>query len=200
MSWSLSECRALSLKAARGAGLSWGLAEEVSNAAVTLESAALPGLKSLSRSLNQLENSEDSLPWLLHATYLLDSQPIESVTIPLLDEPLLFAALLLPLGKSFSMVQQSIGNSIVIKPDSLATNWQDFDLNEKKPWHWHTIDGSMPSTDQTFTQYYVNTHSRIPEDRIIWIQVLENLASRTYAPDTEESRIKGAGAGLTDND
>ena len=32
------------------------------------------------------------------------------------------------------------------------------------------------------------------------IKLLEKMASKTYVPESEASRLKGAGAGLTDND
>lgn len=47
MSWSLGETAALALKAARGAGLSWGLAEEASAAVIWLHSNGLPGISAL---------------------------------------------------------------------------------------------------------------------------------------------------------
>ncbi|MAE12157.1 MAG: hypothetical protein CMN35_02945 [SAR116 cluster bacterium] len=47
MSWSLGETAALALKAARGAGMSWGLAEETAASVVWLHSRGLPGISAL---------------------------------------------------------------------------------------------------------------------------------------------------------
>ncbi|MEC8110292.1 MAG: DUF3726 domain-containing protein, partial [Pseudomonadota bacterium] len=47
MNWSLGETAALALKAARGAGMSWGLAEETAASVVWLHSRGLPGISAL---------------------------------------------------------------------------------------------------------------------------------------------------------
>ena len=53
MSWSLGETAALVLKAARGAGMSWGLAEETAASVVWLHSRGLPGISALCSYLGQ---------------------------------------------------------------------------------------------------------------------------------------------------
>ncbi len=53
MSWSLGETAALALKAARGAGMSWGLAEETAASVVWLHSRGLPGISALCSYLGQ---------------------------------------------------------------------------------------------------------------------------------------------------
>ena len=45
--WSLAEIRALATKAARGAGLEWGLAEEAGYAVAWLEARCAPGTQAL---------------------------------------------------------------------------------------------------------------------------------------------------------
>ena len=61
MSWSLGETGALALKAARGAGMTWGLAEEASEAVVWLQARGLPGVSALCRYLSwyQLQNGQE---------------------------------------------------------------------------------------------------------------------------------------------
>ena len=44
------------------------------------------------------------------------------------------------------------------------------------------------------------THSRLETEYAGCVETLGRLAHRTYAPATPESRLAGAGAGLTDND
>jgi hypothetical protein len=46
-SWSLGETGAIALKAARGAGMSWGLVEEASHAVIWLAHRGAPGVASL---------------------------------------------------------------------------------------------------------------------------------------------------------
>ena len=55
MSWSLNEVEALSRKAARGAGLSWGLAEEAGRATRWLVVHGLPGPEVLLAALTRLD-------------------------------------------------------------------------------------------------------------------------------------------------
>ena len=49
------------------------------------------------------------------------------------------------------------------------------------------------------TRAYIGIGSNI-DKRFHIIKVLEELAHQTYVPASEESRLRGAGAGLTDND
>ena len=44
------------------------------------------------------------------------------------------------------------------------------------------------------------THTRLGDEFACCVDTLGRLAHRTYAPATQESRLAGAGAGLTDND
>ena len=46
----------------------------------------------------------------------------------------------------------------------------------------------------------LNRETRVSDDNIAYVSILENLAYKTYAPSTEASRLAGAGAGLNDND
>ena len=51
MSWSVGESGALALKAARGAGMSWGQAEEASFAVRWLQQRGAPGVEALANYL-----------------------------------------------------------------------------------------------------------------------------------------------------
>jgi len=52
MSWSLGEIRALSIKAAKGAGFTWGQAEEAGFAVQWLEARCAPGVEALAQYLS----------------------------------------------------------------------------------------------------------------------------------------------------
>ena len=56
MTWSLNEIETLSRKAARGAGLSWGLAEEAGKATRWLAAAGLPGPQVLAATPGRLND------------------------------------------------------------------------------------------------------------------------------------------------
>ena len=57
MSWSLGETSALALKATRGAGLSWGLAEEAAGAVAWLHERGLPGTAALCSYLSTIADA-----------------------------------------------------------------------------------------------------------------------------------------------
>jgi len=61
MSWSLGEIQALAIKATRGAGFSWGLAEEAGQAVRRLEQAGLPGLDALAGYLTVIVSDKKPL-------------------------------------------------------------------------------------------------------------------------------------------
>ncbi|MEK9760872.1 MAG: hypothetical protein VW472_07500, partial [Candidatus Puniceispirillum sp.] len=50
------------------------------------------------------------------------------------------------------------------------------------------------------TNEWLNTYHRVPPYMSCCIDRLGQFASRTYAPSTAQSRLTGAGAGLSDND
>ena len=60
MSWSLGETSALALKATRGAGLSWGLAEEAAGAVAWLHERGLPGVAALCSYLGAIADASSS--------------------------------------------------------------------------------------------------------------------------------------------
>ena len=62
MSWSLGETGAIALKATRGAGMTWGLAEEASEAIVWLQGRGLPGVAALCLYLNWYSSQRSLMP------------------------------------------------------------------------------------------------------------------------------------------
>ena len=60
MSWSLGEVRALSVKATRGAGFPWGLAEEAGYAVVWLQARKVDGCAALADYLSFIATSTNS--------------------------------------------------------------------------------------------------------------------------------------------
>ena len=57
MSWSLGEVGALAVKAARGAGMPWGLADETGFAVKWLQARSLPGVTALCRYLSRYDGA-----------------------------------------------------------------------------------------------------------------------------------------------
>ncbi len=193
MSWSLGEIRALTLKAARGAGMPWGLAEEAGFSVYWLEERGWPGVEAMAAYLENLSgydgnncpvaigaNVSDAGHWgNLFPTRL--NQPI--LTVPFLS----FVAGGGPLSLSWperEVVVCPEGFSSTPSTDILCTEPQDCRIGE--------AGNALAKTSATVM--------RVPQDRQPFVSVLEKFAHNTYAPSTEESRAKGAGAGLTDND
>lgn len=196
---SLNEIRAMAIKAARGAGLSWGLAEEAGHATRWLMAHGAPGVDLLAGVLDRHDGAALPMPeweggsWRvaadLHCPLLLGvclADDRAATRLPLtcgpVAAPVFLAPFLAPLGCrmvgpglecAVSPVGLAFGNS----PDAVATL---------------TLSDGCP--DFTCATHHARDVSGAAWDR------LAALAHRTYAPATEASRQAGAGAGQSDND
>jgi Protein of unknown function (DUF3726) len=218
---SLNEVESLAAKAARGAGLSWGLAEETGRAARWLASCDLPWASSLVDLLAEhstLERPAIEVPGtlgafghlpmspLLAGSYLADAGPRPG---PLALYGVAHPMWLLP----FAAQVAATGGAAM----TLTICWSDCDRHVVTVWPQGGHVGSDPQV----------LHE-VLEDKIIWApirpaagsvieglflprsfrssiryvdwQALEVLGARTYVPSTVASRTMGAGAGLTDTD
>ncbi len=213
MTFSLSEIEATARKAARGAGYSWGMAEEAGRAARWLCAAGLDGCALLAAALAAADGTDpaelapralDDWHWrggagrlcpLMAGAALSDAAALwqqtgvtmERVIVPPLLLP--FAALAArALGANVTV--RWAGVTAVTEGRALAVSGAD-DLPTGPADVSVAIGGAMAAPLPRHTRA-----SPRPQD---W-EALTALAARTYAPATEESRLKGAGAGLTDND
>lgn len=210
----MSEVSKLAKCAARGAGLSWGMADEAADATIWLAGYGLPGPKLLARLLQLNDNvatsdlSTKSLSgvWsapsgrlcpLLAGAALNDSaQQLESgdidmagVTDPLLLVP--FAASV-ALANKQGMGLEWQGVSIVTDGTALHISGNDADVATQCVTSVKCGPRPMPAGNAT-------SETRVNVDTHCWT-VLSTFAQRTYAPATETSRLLGAGASLDDND
>lgn len=216
MTRSLNEIEAMSKRAARGAGMSWGMAEEAGRAARYLSSYALDGGGFLASLLVQ----NDGKPHAQIAPGSLD----EVWTAPSgVLCPLIVGACLndcadrLREGQTIEMA--NVSHPILVLPFAIAAaryvqaqislSWQDVNLTtdglllwiadprskvgEIKPVHITCSLGKL-ATDEP-----LSPGLRGDMSLSAWSQ-LEKFAHRTYAPSTAESRLLGAGAGTSDND
>ena len=197
MSWSLGETGALAIKAARGAGFAWGLAEDAGFAVVWLQARGLPGAVALCSYLswyaanNHRQDEQTGRCPLLTGAAISDgviSTPQhaqDEIDLGLVRRPLL----LLP------FISNLDGGMIIL--DGLS--WQ----NDAGPTHAAPA-GLAPCRLRRLAappkQALPITHSRLETECAGCVETLGRLAHRTYAPATPESRLAGAGAGLTDND
>lgn len=312
MSWSFGEVRALAVKAARGAGMSWGMAEEAGFACHWLEQHSLPGTDLLAKLLSRYDENESSNTLLTqvspddyintdsanarraHADFsgtlleILGSKQICPLLLgTLISDGILSHDLVEPdapdLGIEFPVSQAGLllpffyltyyrarhpvalhfilaDNTAGIKDKSsqptlimtlqrtaadeslhdgqgpvsvelLLRTFKDSSpennsaknnrknnsyentrlinaLNsDRVVCHWHCKSGSAISlatgsatTEQNTAKVNIRPRHRVPETAEDAISKLQAFAARTYAPMTEESREKGAGAGSSDND
>ena len=202
MSWSLGETAALALKATRGVGFSWGLAEEAAGAVTWLHERGLPGAAALCSYLGAVAESseigtarETSCP-LLTGSALSDgtiaSPAATGRTLDLgrIRSPLLLLPFVASLPPGTLWLEAGgIGKESKWPSDSWQSQWLRGDAV------CQIVLGKTPQIDPAGTH-----QMRTPDPFGCCIQRLTHFAHRTYAPATSASRLSGAGAGLTDND
>ncbi|WIY24363.1 DUF3726 domain-containing protein [Parasedimentitalea psychrophila] len=215
MSYSLNEVEALSKRAARGAGLDWGFAEEASKATRWLCAQDLDGCRLLSSILDAYQDNGRHL----HAPLTLTGEwhtPIETlcpvqtgaslsdcaaqvasdgVEIRDLSNPLF----ILPFVAAVARVTKTC-LLVTWEGASITTDGNTVDLRfsaETTPYVEHAdrlvIAQTAPLTKAAKSPCRANPSSQNWEE-------LNSLAALTYAPATETSRRLGAGGGQTDND
>lgn len=209
MTLSLNEADALAKKAARGAGYPWGMAEEAGKVVRWLCGNGVDGCASLGRMLEQLDGRDlsDLRPdlsgagWsatggplcpLAAGTALSDMAPALSrraITMNTLVEPLLVlpfaAAAALQLEQSVSLQSEdwtavTDGRKLVSTGPIVRNGIAVIQLSSR-------FENPRPQRTRA-----------APNSRAF--EILNRFAHRTYAPATEASRLKGAGAGTSDND
>lgn len=216
MSHSLNEIEAMAKKAARGAGYTWGMAEEAAKACRWLESHQLPGAQLLADVLTR----NDQVPHNSIAPVALCgvwTAPSGTLCPIVSGAALNDSADKLASGESVEMANLSA--PLLIVPfaawaaihlrTQVAVSWADV---------WIETDGFALSVDGPEGQTRMTANVALARIQVttaqraltnpglrgdvsapVW-ERLSALAHRTYAPATPESRELGAGAGVTDND
>ena len=207
MSWSLGETAALVLKAARGAGMSWGLAEETAASVVWLHSRGLPGISALCSYLGQYlgqhlgqaaapQSPEGGCPIMTGCALIDGMMDVPETSSQTLDLGHVHAPLLLlPFVARLEPGHYWLQAPGLPGPVSIANcdGWQS-----------HCLRGSGSCTVSLGDRPQVNSAlemiTRVDGRFTCCVDRLDAYAHRTYAPATGQSRMSGAGAGLTDND
>ena len=216
MSWSLNEVEGLARKAARGSGLSWGLADEAGKATRWLMAANLPGADMLAGLLHQNDGKDYGAlcPASTTDTWAATDGPL----CPLITGAVICDhAATLADGKDITLGQTSFPMMLLpfaagaaqLTGRSIRIAWADTEaaVGPDDALAFTNVTGALaevvPDVRITATDAHAPAVSKpvlrcdIPEATA---KTLGALAHRTYAPDTPESRLAGAGAGLTDND
>ena len=205
ISWSLGETAALATRAARGAGMPWGLADETGVAVSWLHVHGIPGLAALCRYLKWRDNGIVTqwpdrpagaacyCPIALGTAYMDGAIPLTLAT-GTIREPVLMLPFIAKRNTDQPM-QVDLGDmSIHLSKDGVCSPYLNTALLISQA--NCTINHA---TDTAAMAPYELTH-RVPSYFFGCVAVLTEFAKKTYAPATDESRMAGAGAGLNDND
>ncbi|MEM1079301.1 MAG: DUF3726 domain-containing protein [Pseudomonadota bacterium] len=208
---SLNEVDATARKATRGAGYPWGIAEEAGKAVRWLCAQGIDGCAVLAEHLNWFDGAD--LPAITptvtapewHAAGgtlcpLMTGTAFSDRALALRDQTLTLGltgspALLIPFAAQ--MARQCCGTVTLHWPNGSANTDGDA----------LSLQGGMPSRAawvRIAVAEYGGTDlqqiaTRATPAEPVWDR-LNRFAHRTYAPATEESRLKGAGAGRSDRD
>lgn len=198
MNWSLGEAAALAVKAARGAGLPWGLADEAGFALRWLEARGLPGAEALALYLPKLEAADTHAflegraggplcPLRLGAALLDFGGEVIPVWYPGLRQPILLTPFL---GRMLGGALEWKDARVVLSGEGVTATGAGL-LAAKADCRF-ARGGTAPAGAAAAT--------RVPSSAAAHMGVLAGLAARTYAPATAASRTSGAGAEVDDND
>jgi hypothetical protein len=216
MTWSLNEIEALARKATRGAGYAWGLAEEAGRAARWTCAAGWPGALALAEVLTRNDQAPaDTLgPQALRETWTASGG---------LLCPIVTGATLCDLAADWAagrtVTTGPVAWPLLLVPymvwaadrtgAPLSLHWQGCTITRAERKTLLDDPGAALDCAQTDTVHLCATDARhgtvltrlyraAPMPHAVTI--LDAFAQRTYAPETEASRLTGAGAGLSDND
>jgi len=211
---SLNEAAVMATKAASGAGRPWGLAQEAGQAMAALEAMRLPGAASLLGLLLETDKTpcEKMRPIstrgsilqgkgpmcpILVGTYYADSEGCHRRTVNKMHN-VRYPLLLLPFARMpWDGVQLEWQNTTVI------ANFREADVKGSGLTAPIGETVSVAPVDPALLAQSSRAHLYQPGPVDIADEIWEGLsafAHRTYVPASEASRLKGAGAGLTDND
>ena len=201
---SFSEIDTTSKRASKAAGFSWGVAEEIGKSVRSLELFGLPGIINLNQYLKKIKKKHPTKITKIEKENKTDDKelcPIYS-GIALLDNCLeleklksikfynvSFPLLILPF---ISKASEIIGKKILVKYDNTS-----FLLNFDKSIFSKNIDKQVQLLANTVSIEFVENKNSFSEQD--WKE-LYKLSEETFVAESDSSKAKAAGAGLTDND
>ena len=200
----LSEIDTTSKRATRGAGFSWGIAEEVGKNMRLLELYGLSGIKNLNKFLKDYHEKEFQKIALISETNNTNKYPFCPIMlgtnfidqINLLDKKnniqilnVAFPILFLPF---VSRASEIIGKKIFLKIDE-----KEFLLNLNQSIYSNYLKNEVLEISNTINISFIENNNLFNETE--WKE-LYKLSEDTFVEESESSKIGAAGAGLTDND
>ena len=201
---SLSEIDTTSKRAAKGAGFSWGISEEIGKNMRLLELFGLSGIKNLNKYLKDYKkkqfqkialisdiNEANKYPF---CPIILGTNFIDQVN--LLDKKniikiinVAFPILFLPF---VSRASEVVGKRIFLKIDE-----KEFLLNLNQSIYSNYLKNEILEKCNSISINFIENNNSFNENE--WKE-LYKLSEDTFVEETESLKIGAAGAGLTDND
>ncbi len=214
MTLSLNEVEALSRKAVRGVGLSWGLADEAARATRWLCAQSLDGCGHLASALDTLDDCApgDTAPGRSGSRWSTSTGRMCPLTLgPSLGdfaaqlnddgwqlEGVIAPAMLLPYASNLARRRHGW---VTLRWSDVSATTDGFGLSLSAD--REGLNDMIASRVDIMAGGQMDTPQAVADRAAPQTQDLASLtayAARTYAPDTEASRLLGAGAGRSDND
>ena len=202
---SFSEIDTTSKRASKAAGFAWGVAEEIGKNMRNLEMFGLPGIKNLNLYLQKIKKNpteklkkiekknkpkfKEFCPIYCGTAFIDNCKKLETLKLIKffnVSYPLLFLPFL-------SRASDIVGKKISVKYEK-----NNFLLNFKKTIFYNNIDNDkvVSKAREISIEFLENNNSFSLKE---WKE-LYKLSEQTFVEETDSSKKKGAGAGLTDND
>jgi len=202
---SFSEIETTTKRASKAAGFSWGIAEEVGKNIKNLEMFGLPGVKNLnlyfkkikknpSEKLTKIQKknkfkSKELCPIYCGTAFLDSCKKLENLKIIKFFN-VSYPLLLLPF---LSRASDIVGKKISVKYEK-----NNFLLNfDKVIFSNNANNGKIIAKTKEISIIFLENNNSFSLKE--WKE-LYKLSEETFVGETESLKIKGAGAGLTDND
>ena len=199
---SLSEIDTTSKRASKAAGFSWGIAEEIGKAIRSLELFGLPGVINLNLYLKKIKKNhpkkinkigkenknKETCPIYCGVAFLDQCKQLETLEI-IKFYNVNYPLLILPF---ISKASEILGKKILIQFNNTS-----FLANFNKSILSKNIDKQIsPLANEINIEFLENKNSFSVQD---WKE-LYKLSEETFVEESESLKLKGAGAGLIDND
>ena len=200
---SFSEIETTVKRATRSVGFSWGISEEVGKNIRLLEMFGLPGVKNINQyfkiyNVEKFENinlfSKSNIskkhycPIIAGVNFFDQSSTISDLNhleIINLAFPLLFIPFV-------SRTSEILGKRIFLKIDN-----KEFLFNFNQSIYSNYLSGEIVEKSEKINLQFIENKNSFSESE--WSE-LYKISENTFVEETEESKQKAAGAGLTDND
>ncbi len=200
---SFSEIETTVKRATKAIGFPWGIAEEVGKNVRLLEMFGLPGLKNINQyykiyKISNFDNIKEIsktnspkthyCPILSGLSFYDQSSTISEFNELELDN-LAFPILFIPF---VSRTSEIIGKRIFLKMDN-----KEFLFNFNQSIYSNYLSGDILEKANKVKIQFLDNKNTFTEDE--WSE-LYKLSEKTYVEESEDSKERTAGAGLTDND